>query len=50
MGLYIGLAIALILATCVVHWVVWKFLLKPRLDKHAKMLEEHSTQQAQQDK
>ncbi|MCQ9328116.1 hypothetical protein [Pelistega suis] len=45
MGLYIGLGIGLLLATCVVHWVVWKFLLKPRLDKHAKMIQEQSQQQ-----
>ncbi|MDY3330991.1 MAG: hypothetical protein SOX43_03420 [Pelistega sp.] len=48
MGLYIALGIGLILATCVVHWAAWKFLLKPRLDKQAKLIQERY-QQEQQD-
>lgn len=46
MGLYIGLAIAALVATFIFHIVIWKFFFKPRLQKHAELLAQSQSSKA----
>lgn len=45
MWLYIGLGVALLLATVVFHIIIWNFFLKPRLQKQVKLLEQQAVKE-----